>query len=79
VQTGRFAFFDLLAESYWGGFITGDRITMYWGDDCECGWKGPRLDRDIARFSELEDGDDKITCAGTEEMYSEFMDYVSKI
>jgi hypothetical protein len=79
VQTGRLAFFDLLAESYWGGFITGDRITIYWDDDCECGWKSPRLDRNIARFSELEGGDDKISCAGTEEAYSEFMDYVSSI
>lgn len=77
--TGRFAFFDLLAQSYWGGFITGDRITVHWDDDCECGWKGPRLDRNIARFSELEGGDDKITCAGTEEMYNEFMDYISRI
>ncbi len=41
--------------------------------------RAPRLDRNIARFSELEGGDDKITCAGTEEMYSEFMDYVSRI
>lgn len=79
VKTGRFAFFDLLAQSYWGGFITGDRITIYWDEHCECGWNGPRLDRNIARFSELEGGDDKITCAGTEEMYSEFMDYVSRI
>ncbi len=79
VQTGRFAFFDLLAESYWGGFASGDRVTMYWGEDCECGWKGPRLDRSISRFSELEGGDDKITCAGTEEAYSEFMEYVSNI
>jgi hypothetical protein len=79
VQTGRFAFFDLLAESYWGGFITGDRVTMHWDEDCECGWKGPRIDRDITRFSELEGGDDKISCAGTEEAYSEFMDYVSNV
>jgi hypothetical protein len=78
-QTGRFAFFDLLAESYWGGFITGDRITMHWDEDCDCGWKGPRLGRSIARFSQLEGGDDKITCAGTEEAYSEFMEYVSNI
>jgi hypothetical protein len=77
--TGRFAFFDLLPQSYWGGFITGDRITIHWDDDCECGWTAPRLDRNITRFSELEGGDDKITCAGTEEMYSEFMDYISRI
>jgi hypothetical protein len=79
VQTGRFAFFDLLAESYWAGFITGDRITIHWDEDCDCGWKSPRLTRSIARFSELEGGDDKISCAGTEEAYSEFMDYVSTI
>jgi hypothetical protein len=79
VQTGRFAFYDLLAQSYWGGFISGDRITIYWDEDCDCGWKGPRLDRNIARFSQMEGGDDKITCAGVEEMYSEFMDYVSRI
>ena len=79
VQTGRCAFVDLLAESYWGGFITGDRVTIYWDDDCECGWTGPRIERTIARFSELEGGDDKISCAGTEEAYSEFMDYVSNI
>ena len=42
VQTGRCAFVDLLAESYWGGFITGDRITVHWDDDCDCGWTGPR-------------------------------------
>jgi hypothetical protein len=79
VQTGRFGFFDLLAETYWGGFLSGDQLTMYWDDDCECGWKGPRLDRNIVRFSELEGGDDKISCAGTEQAYSEFMTYVSQI
>ena len=79
VQTGRMAVFDLLAETYWGGFISGDRVTIYWEEDCACGWKAPRIDRDIARFSELQDGDDKITCAGTAEAYSDFMDYVSTI
>ena len=79
VQTGRLALFDLLAETYWGGFISGDRITMYWDEDCECGWKGPRLDQNIARFAELEGGDDKITCAGTAQAYGEFMDYVSEV
>jgi hypothetical protein len=79
VQTGRYAFFDLLAESYWGALITGDRLTIFWDGDCACGWKGPRLDRNIARFSQMEGGDDKITCAGTEQAYSEFMEYVSRI
>jgi hypothetical protein len=77
VQTGRLALFDLLAETYWGGFISGDRVTIYWDEACECGWKGPRIDGNIVRFSELEGGDDKITCAGTAKAYSDFMDYVS--
>jgi hypothetical protein len=74
--TGRFALFDLLAETYWGGFISGDRVTVHWDGDCPCGWSGPRLGKDIARFGELEGGDDKITCAGTAKAYSAFMDYV---
>jgi hypothetical protein len=79
VHTGRLGVFDLLAESYWGGFMSGDRVTLYWDYACECGWTGPRIDGNIARFADLEGGDDKITCAGTAQAYSEFMDYVSTI
>jgi hypothetical protein len=79
VQTGRLALFDLLAESYWGGFISGDRVTIHWDEDCACGWKGPRAESEIARFAQMEGGDDKITCAGTAQAYNAFMDYVSSI
>jgi hypothetical protein len=79
VQTGRLGLFDLLAETYWGGFMSGDRVTMHWDYACECGWKGPRIGPDIVRFSDMDGGDDKITCAGTAQAYSEFMDYVSSI
>jgi hypothetical protein len=79
VHSGRLGVFDLLAESYWGGFMSGDRVTIYWDYACECGWNGPRIDGNIARFADLEGGDDKITCAGTAQAYSEFMDYVSTI
>jgi hypothetical protein len=76
-QTGRLALFDLLAETYWGGFISGDRVTLHWGDDCGCGWKSPRISGDIVRFAELEGGDDdKITCAGTQQAMNNFLDYV---
>lgn len=78
-QTGRFAFFDLMAQTYWGGFISGDRITIDWEEDCACGWKGPRVGPVITRFSEMEGGDDKITCAGTAQAYNDFMDYVSEV
>lgn len=76
-QTGRYAFFDLMAETYWGGFISGDQVTINWEEDCACGWKGPRIGPVITRFHEMEGGDDKITCAGTADAYNEFMDFVA--
>lgn len=79
VQVGRFTVFDLLAETYWGGFISGDKVTMHYTDDCPCGWKGPYIEKNIVRYSEQEGGDDKITCAGSTKAYNEFMDYVQQI
>ena len=78
-QTGRFAAFDLLAETYWGGFISGDRVTIHWDEDCGCGWKAPRIAPEISRFSDSEGGDDKISCSGSAQAYNEFMDYVSQV
>lgn len=77
-QTGRYAFFDLLAQTYWGGFISGDQVTIHWDEDCACGWKQPRIGPTVTRFSEMEGGDDKITCAGTAQAYNEFMDFVAQ-
>ncbi|MFX0181878.1 MAG: hypothetical protein ACFE95_02250 [Candidatus Hodarchaeota archaeon] len=75
-QTGRFGFYDLLAESYWGGFITGDEVTIHWDDPCSCGRKGPWLEKKIQRYSEKQNGDDKISCAGAQEAYDNFLDYI---
>ena len=75
-QTGRMAVFDLLAQSCWGGFVTGDEVTVHFDDDCECGWRTPRLGQSIRRYSEMEGGDDKITCSGTVKAYDEFMEFV---
>jgi hypothetical protein len=80
VQTGRFAFFDFLAETEWGGYITDDQLTMHWDGACACGRQGPRADRNIARISDVAGGDDdKISCAGVTEAYDSFMDFVSTI
>jgi hypothetical protein len=80
VQTGRMALFDFLAETYWGGFISGDRVTIRWDGDCACGWPNPRIESEIVRFSDLAGvEDDKLTCAGTVKAYSDFMDYVGTI
>jgi hypothetical protein len=78
VQTGRFGAFDLIALTYWGGLLTGDKVTIHY-DECECGWKSPRLEDNIRRYSELqEDGEDKISCSGTQDAYNEFLDFVAE-
>ena len=37
----------------------------------------PQLDKTIRRFAENEGGDDKITCAGSQQAYNEFMEFVA--
>jgi hypothetical protein len=75
-QTGRYAFFDLLAGSYWGGFVTGDKVTVTW-DGCACGRKGPYVHPSIDRFSELEGGDDKISCSGSTNAHEEALSWLT--
>jgi hypothetical protein len=78
MQTGRLGIFDLAAWTYWGGFLSGDRVTIHWGDDrpCRCGRLGPYVDPDIRRYSEIEGGDDKITCAGAPEAHDRALDFI---
>ena len=77
-QTGRYGFFDLLAQTYWGGFISGDEVTMHWEEDCGCGWKQPYVGPAISRYADKDGGDDKITCAGTAKAYDDFLNFVSE-
>lgn len=77
VQKGRLVIVDPIPVSYWGGFTSGDEVTVHWEDDCPCGWKSPRVGKTIRRFAENEGGDDKITCAGSQQAYNEFMEFVS--
>lgn len=76
VTTGRLVLVDLVPLSYWGGFTSGDEVTMHWDGKCECGWDSPRIEKTIRRFAEGEGGDDKITCAGSQQAYNEFMEFV---
>lgn len=77
-QSGRLALMDLVPENYWGGFITGDEVTMSGFDDtpCACGRTGPRLHSEIRRFSEARGGDDKINCAGAPEAHDRAVDFL---
>ena len=77
VQKGRLVLVDPIPRSYWGGFTSGDEVTMHWDEDCACGWQSPRIAKSIRRFAENEGGDDKITCAGSQQAYNEFMEFVA--
>ena len=37
LQQGPYGRVHLLADTYWGGSISGDKVTVYWEDDCKCG------------------------------------------
>lgn len=75
-QTGRLAFFDLLAQTSWGGYITSDRITINWDEPCGCGRKGAYLDAAIGKV--LEKQDDKIGCAGTADALADATEFLLK-
>jgi len=65
---GRAAFFDLSLDGRWGGIISGDRIEVDFSP-CECGARSPSIRDNIVRFSDLQEGDDKIGCSGTVDAY----------
>jgi len=75
-QTGRAAFVDLTAESYWGGFVSGDQVTVDW-EPCPCGRTTPRIGTAIGRFGGVR-GDDKITCAATGEALNDALDFLNE-
>lgn len=74
---GRFACFDLLATDCWGGFITGDEVTLGgWDTPCGCGRRGPFIEPSIARISPQAAGDDKINCGGAPRAHEEALQYM---
>lgn len=76
-QTGRAAFFDMTADSCWGGLVTGDLVTVDWDHQCECGRTSYALEKKINRVSEIQGGDDKISCAATPQAQAEAMDFLT--
>lgn len=75
-QTGRAAFYDLTADVHWGGFVSGDEITVDWRP-CGCGRTTPRVGTRIGRFSASRGGDDKISCAATDEALEEALEFLN--
>jgi hypothetical protein len=76
-QTGRASFFDMTAESCWGGLVTGDVVTVDWDLHCECGRTTYALEKQINRVSEIQGGDDKISCAATPQAQADAMDFLT--
>lgn len=76
-RTGRFAVYDLINQSHWGGVITGDEVTIDWSTPCPCGRATLAIEHGIARYSEKKDVDeDKISCAATHEVQNEAIDFL---
>jgi hypothetical protein len=78
VVTGRAAFFDLLPDSRWGGFISGDEVTINWDQPCACGRTTVYYLNSIQRYSDKRGGDDKINCVAAQEAHQEALDYLLK-
>jgi len=81
VQTGRFGFIDIAAELRWGGFLSGDEITLNQSESsaCTCGRLGAFIEGEIRRYSETEGGDDKITCAGAPAVHDNALQFLSSV
>lgn len=75
VQTGRAGFYDLVPQTHWGGFATGDEITADWSP-CACGRTTVHLHPTIQRLSDKQGGDDKITCAAADDAHAAAIDFL---
>ena len=77
--TGRAAFFDLVPTTHWGGFISGDEITLNWDGGCACGRSNAYILDTIERYSDKRGGDDKISCAATAEAHQDAMNFLNSL
>jgi hypothetical protein len=76
--TARMALFDLIPDSYWAGFVTGDEVTLGgWQTPCPCGRTGVYAEPAIRRFSEKEGGDDKVLCSGAPEAHDKAAEFLA--
>ena len=72
--TGRFAFVDLLVDTRWGGFITGDEVSTDWSTPCPCGQSSFFLEGSIRRYSQS----DKIQGALRDSAFKSAMDQLQQ-
>lgn len=77
VQVGRAAFYDPVNASHWGGIMSGDEIELSY-EPCGCGRTTMHIGPHIERYSEKQ-GDDRITCAATQQLQHEAIDFLRGI
>jgi hypothetical protein len=78
--TGRMAFFDVMPDTYWAGFVSGDEVTGGgWEKPCACGRTGFYVDSSIRRYSEKEGGDDKVLCSGAPEAHDSAIAFLASL
>ena len=60
--------------------ISGDEVTIDWDLQCPCGRSSVAFEKDIIRYSEKQGSenreDDRITCAATQEVQDEAIDFM---
>ena len=80
VQSGRYGFIDIAAQTRWGGFLTSDLMTIDFGEEspCACGRRGAYIRGEVRRLSGAEGGDDKITCAGAPAVHDRALEFVTQ-
>jgi hypothetical protein len=79
-QTGRAAVYDILLRAHWGGVISGDEVTIDWDLQCPCGRTSVAFENAIMRYSEKQGvEDDRITCAATQEVHNEAIDFMKGV
>jgi hypothetical protein len=77
VRVGRAAFFDTALDSHWGGVMSGDEVELSF-EPCGCGRTTTHIGPSIERYSDKQ-GDDRITCAATQQLQHEAIDFLRGI
>lgn len=75
--TGRFAFYDLLANSHWGGLVSGDKLTIDWSEPCPCGQSSAYIvGGEIGRYADERGGKDELVPVATDRAHEAAMDFL---
>jgi hypothetical protein len=78
--TGRLAVFDVMPDTYWAGFVSGDEVTASgWEKPCACGRTGFHVEPSLRRYSEKEGGDDKVLCSGAPEAHDSAIAFLASL